>query len=32
LKAHLAAAVAALRAADLEAIRRGDLPFPEPSL
>jgi cytochrome b pre-mRNA-processing protein 3 len=32
LKAHLAAAVAAVRAADLEAIRRGDLPFPEPSL
>jgi cytochrome b pre-mRNA-processing protein 3 len=32
LRAHLAAAVAAVRAADLEAIRRGDLPFPEPSL
>ena len=32
LRAHLAAAVAAVRTADLEAIRRGDLPFPEPSL
>jgi cytochrome b pre-mRNA-processing protein 3 len=31
LKAHLATAVAAVRAADIEAIRRGDLPFPEPA-
>jgi cytochrome b pre-mRNA-processing protein 3 len=32
LKVHLVAAVGAVRAADLDAVRRGDLPFPEPPL